>query len=193
MAIRIDPELACVLTTEATVVIQVRSSAAPARLADALRAARDDIRALSDGGSGTGPKFVSPVIPTPAGPILMVDFGSTPEEEAQAVPAVVARHLRDADVLDAEIRLPEPNRGVLQAVSEFTPMARALMRGPLGPPFGARSAQLPGHLLDLAIDWLRGEHRPEAALVGVAASVEIPMGFDSARSIMTPILDADAH
>jgi hypothetical protein len=194
MAIVTDPELAGALTIEATVVFQVRSPAAPvASLLEALRAASAGIWALSDGRSGTGPKFVSSAIPTPGGPVLMVDFGSTPEDEARSVPALIARHLRDAGVVDAEIRLPEPGPGVLRASSGFTPMARALLRGPLGPPHGARPAGLPGELLDLSIDWLRAEHRPEAELVGFAASVEFPLTFENARSVLGAVLDADRN
>jgi hypothetical protein len=192
MTITIDPELEGDLTTEATVVIQVRSAAAPTRLVAALRAACGDIWALGDGASG-GPKFVSNVIPIPGGPIVMVDFGSTTEEDARTVPGLIARRLRDAGVLDAEIRLPDPNRGLLRAISGFTPMTQALLRGPLGPPLGDRPANLPGDLLDLAIDWLRREHQPAAALVGVAASVEFPLEFESARSTMAEVLDAEAR
>jgi hypothetical protein len=196
MAIVTDRELADALTTEATVVFQVWSPAAPvADLLAALRATSTDIWALSDGGmySGTGPKFVSSAIPTPSGPVLMVDFGATPENEVRSVPALIARHLRDAGVVDAEIRLPEPGPGVLLASSGFTPMTRALLRGPLGPPHGTRPAGLTGDLLDLAIDWLRAEHRPGAELVGLAASVEFPLSFDNARDVLGKVLDADPN
>ncbi|MGC5020335.1 hypothetical protein [Micromonospora sp. DT47] len=190
MPITVQPELLAELTTEATVILQVRSTADPSLILAAMRASQPDLWELEgDQPDETGPKSISRPVPLPDGPAMMMDLGSTPLPAAQTIPSLLTRRLEDAGVHDAEIGLADrgPRAGRYHLISRFTPAARALLRLPLGD--GRPEPQR--WLLDIAAQWLHAEHHPEAQLSGTILAVDVPLTWRSIRPIMGPAFEAD--
>lgn len=144
MAITVHPRLLeQLLEEESLLLLQVRSEEDPDLLARALTAAAGDIGAFDEGERAPVP------IPTPEGPMLLLDLADTPVEELPAIPELVVLRLAEAGVRAAEVRVPPERIRELEAVEGWAPAARCWLRG-----HGTAAA-----LLDTAYAWL-GERAP---------------------------------
>lgn len=197
MAVTIGQELRAALRSGETLVLQVRSVQGAEALS-ALRAARGDIAALDGGwksapglrpGDRNGPKYLSPPVPLPDGPLMMIDFGFTPPELLSTVPELVQRRLVEAGVRDASLTLADEISDRYLAAWEFAPVARAYLRGPLGTPLGTAQRPPPDWLANLALDWLRHE-QPDSSPLGVVLSAEFPLDWDTAPEAAAAVLGA---
>lgn len=90
-----------------SIVIQVRNPSDPAAAAAALERAGREIEHLDAGPAsapGLGsrdrnpPAYVSPVLPSGSGPVLMIDGADVPYAVLRTIPDVVARHLSKVGV-----------------------------------------------------------------------------------------------
>jgi hypothetical protein len=106
--------LSRLLRPEATLLVMVRCNPAVAERAErVLSLAAQDVRALDGGwrsaaglqpGDRNGPKFVSEPVPTPLGPMVMADLGSTPRKVLAGIPALVVALVLDRDRLGERSR-----------------------------------------------------------------------------------------
>ena len=129
--------------------LQVSGAADPALVGRALQLARRDILRLGPGpdpelGLGpedfAGPKYVSEVMPSSGGPIIVIDASHTPDRLVRQIPAILQRHLEDAGVTDASIgppvldeRLVHPG-GPAVMLHAFLPPPHPSAARPLLPP-----------------------------------------------------------
>lgn len=147
MAITVHPRLLeQLLEEESLLLLQVRSEEDPDLLARALTAAAGDIGALDEGEQAPVP------IPTPEGPMLLLDLADTPVEDLPAIPELVVLRLTEAGARTAEVRVPPERIHELEAVEGWAPAARCWLRGR-----GPTAA-----LLDAGRAWL-GERAPADA------------------------------
>ena len=71
----------------------------------------------------------------PDGQLLMIDFASTPPRLCREAPRILAGHLEEAGVQNAEIGLaPTIGAARLKAIKSYSPVARALLLGVSGTP-----------------------------------------------------------
>ncbi|HEX5495133.1 MAG TPA: hypothetical protein VFX70_11225 [Mycobacteriales bacterium] len=186
MAVTVQRGVRARLGPEATVLLQACSDADPGLLAGALATAAADIAALP------GPKYVSEPMPTPDGPILLVDLGSASPRQIRAIPAMLARRIEQAGIGDAVVRIPPEAGERHERLAGWAPAVRAWLRGPLTRPFGPADPAPPLWLFDAAWAWLRAEAPERAEVVALVASAEVPLGWDSARPAAGAALRAGA-
>lgn len=172
MAVTVQRGVASRLGPEATVLLQACSDADPARLAGALAAAAADIAALD------GPKYVSEPLPTPDGPVLLLDLGSASARQIRAIPSLLVQRIEQAGIGDAVVRIPPEAGERHQRVASWAPAVRAWLRGPLTRPFGMAEPDPPLWLFDAVSEWLRAGRPAGAEVVQLVASAEVPLGRD---------------
>jgi hypothetical protein len=189
MVVSVERDLLARWQNGSNVLLRVRSPEDPVRLRAALTAARREIAALGpDTGSGAaGPAYLSPLIPVPDGQLMIVDFGRVPPATVRAVPELVARHLTDGGIRDAVVDTPQRIGDRYATVTAFAPSARAWLRGPLGVPFGPAARDAPGYLLDLVVEWVRGE-QPATQPIGVIVSAELALAWSTVSAALSPAL-----
>ncbi|WP_346536286.1 hypothetical protein [Micromonospora sp. DPT] len=129
-------------------------------------------------------------MPLPGAQLLLVDFGSLPDEQVLAVPRLLAEQLRDGDVRDAVVSLAVPGR--TDRLQEFGMAARAYLAGPVGAPFGPAPPRPPLPLLDIAVDWLHAARDPAADVAAVVLGVETPVPARSLRPVAEAVLTTPA-
>jgi hypothetical protein len=179
------------------VTLLVRSPEPPGRLAVALAAAAAEIRVTGGDwrsapnlvpGSINGPAYVSDPVPVPGGHLITIDFKDTPAPARRTVPGIVAKHLQEAHVAEAEIGLaPQMSNGRFTFLQSLAPVARAWLLGRI-PPGGDRSLQ--PWLVDLALDWLRNRYQADMTLLALLGATEVPLAWDSARLAVDAFLTA---
>jgi hypothetical protein len=174
VAITVQPGVRTRLGPEATVLLQAYSHGDPAALASALASAAADIAAMD------GPRYVSDPMPTPDGPILLMNLGAASPRQIHAIPDILVDRIERAGVTEAVVRIPPGMGERHERVAAWTPAVRCWLRGPLVRPFGTADPAPPLWLFDLAWQWLRAEAPPGVDLVQLVASAEIPVSWDSA-------------
>ncbi|GAB3171214.1 hypothetical protein FHX75_1274 [Micromonospora palomenae] len=187
MAVVVLPEIDRELRESQSLLIEVRSD--DGQLPSAVAALRQALLRLT----GTGPDgqpegvaFLPPPVPLPGAQLLLVDFGSLPDEQVLAVPRLLAEHLGDGGVRDAVISLAEPAE--LDELAGFGTAARAYLAGPVGAPFGPAPSRPPVPLLDVAVDWLHAARNPTADLAAVVLGVRTPVPARSLRPVAEAVL-----
>lgn len=172
------------------IVIQVQRASDPERAAVALEKASRDIADLDAGwqsapglapGDRNGPKAVSGVFPTPAGPFITIDGGHSPNQTLRQIPDIVARHLAEAGVDAAVIASPRPG-GPLLDKGRFLPhLPRAVVLRLFPPPPTARfSFPLPpAHWLEEAAAWLGADVRPGEEVMAKVRSMQFGLSSDA--------------
>lgn len=179
MVIRVAPDVADRLVRERSALLLVRSPAEPDRLTEALATAATDIWGL--GGEAGSPAFVSEPVPTPEGPMLLLDLDATPDAAVRALPDVVSARLTEAGVDEAEVALLRHESGRLERLERLGPSVRCWLRGRAG------TADL---LPALAEGWLReraGEGTPWFQYAGGAF---FPLAQERAAHAVTALLGA---
>jgi hypothetical protein len=138
-----------------------------------------------------GPAYVSDPVTLPSGQLLMIDFASTPSRLCREAPGILARHLAEAGVRDAEIGLaPKIGTGRLAAIRPYSPLARALLLGTPGVPRpGAKTVPPPG-LIGLAEEWLHDQRQPSTELMAIIISTEVPLTWETLRPVVDAALPA---
>lgn len=116
------------------IIIMVKDTPDPQLATEALRSAAREMCDL-DGwrsayglrpGTPSSPKYVSDVLPTPSGPIVMIDGGYVPAKLLRTIPDVVARHLEAVGISDATIASPKEGGKLTNVFSGITPPRKAL-------------------------------------------------------------------
>ncbi len=139
-------------------------------LAGSAREADSSTRAGGPGGLGGEPPdpLVTRVVIGPRGPLLRGTNLRLGDELIESIPDRVVRHLEAAGVLDALVDVPTEDP--LDQI-DATPSAVVLRV------FPAPGTPVPGEWLDLASDWVLGDHRPtdtvRLRLLGVSYSVAV--------------------
>lgn len=188
------------LRPEATLLLMVRCAPRiAASVENALALAAGDLRELDGGwmsspglkpGDRNGPRYVSEPIPTPLGPMLMADLGSTPRNLLAGIPDLVLARLADAGINDAVVQPPPVMSDRYTTVTAFEPAVGAWWYGAFTAPFGSAPREIPLYLLDLADAWLRAEAPPEVQPIELVISAEIPITWQTLRPAAEPILRA---
>jgi hypothetical protein len=181
------------LVEEGTIYILVSSPAEPDRLFNALSAAAADIGEIGfywneptpddpyaewEAAEVTGP------IPVPGGGILQIHAGNTPPEmRIGEIPRLLAESLELAGITDATIG-PAPTVGWrYEVLGSLGPTVRTVLCGPPPVP-GGDSRSVPPVLIDIAVDWLRGEFQPGWELLALLIAAEIPVTWETLRSVI---------
>jgi len=179
MSITVDSRFRDALVPEATITIRVTADGAPARLADALRAAGADIPA----------RYVSRPVPVPGGQVMIVDLGTSPGERIREIPDRIAARLHEAGITDATIGRAEEIGDRYRVVQALRPAARAILRGPLGTPLGQAPGGPPYRLRDIAAGWLDRARRSGVELTSVTRGAEVPVAWADLTGITSAVLD----
>jgi hypothetical protein len=134
-----------------------------------------------------GPPYVSDPVTLPDGQLLMIDFASTPSRLCREAPGILARHLEEAGVRDAEIGLaPRVSNARMAAIQSYSPVARALLLGVSGTPRPGGKDVPPPALISLGEEWLRGQQQPRTELMTLIISTEVSLTWETLR----PVADA---
>lgn len=134
-----------------------------------------------------GPAYVSDPVTIPDGQLLMIDFASTPPRLCREAPRILAGHLEEAGVQNAEIGLaPTIGAARLKAIKSYSPVARALLLGVSGTPRPGGKDVPPGDLISLAEEWLHGQQRASTELTALIISTAVPLTWETLR----PVVDA---
>jgi hypothetical protein len=169
----------------------------PALLESAVRAAVAQIGAVDAGsdsapalspGDHVGPAYVSEPVAVPDGWLVMIDFDSLPPAvRREAVERLVARVEAAAGQTDVEIGPAPTISHRYQTVFDFSPVARALLRGQQGP--GGRSPGTPPpELTRIALGWLRERAPASNDPITMVMSVEVPSPWQRIPGLIETIL-----
>jgi len=174
------------------ITIQVKRARNADAAAGALRTARAEIAQLDGGwqsapGLGpedtNGPTYLSPVTPSPSGPVLYVDGGHTPMALLDTIPDIVVAHLLAAGVTTATVGAPAQDGPNGRWLLDPWPSSVVLRLYPPPPPLklgpGARWAKIPEPWFAEAANWVRGGGEP--ALWGITGPVGFPVPPDMAE------------
>lgn len=182
MAVRIHPSVARrIEDNPGGITLQVAAASDVELAESALRAARAEIARLDGGwesapglspGDTNGPTHLSAVTNTPSGPMLYVDGGFTPIPLLQTIPLIIARHVREAGVRDAQVVWPDRQGPDAYDLYDFQTgnrrMAVLRLFAPPPPlvPLGQRQplARAPASWFDEAAAWLSQEVGPDSLL-----------------------------
>lgn len=85
-------------------------------------------------GTPSSPKYVSDVLPTPLGPIVMIDGGYVPAKLLRTIPDVVVRHLEAVGISDATIASPKEGGKLTNVFSGDAPPRKAVQLALYPPP-----------------------------------------------------------
>jgi hypothetical protein len=152
---------------------------------DADRATQEALREIE------GPAYVSDPVTLPDGQLLMIDFASTPARLRRETPGILARHLEEAGVQNAEIALaPTVSPARLAGVRQYSPVARALLLGVSGTPRPGGKDVPPPVLISLAEEWLHDQQQPRTELLALVVSTEVPLTWDALRPVVDAALPA---
>jgi hypothetical protein len=170
----------------ASAIVQVRSPQTGA-----------SVRALASAlaGIGAGPKYVSDVIPTPDGAMVLLDLGEDlPAAAVRGIPELVAEALRREGVTDALVCCPRGGRKLSRLYAG--PLDdNTYPRGPAmllwAPPTYVTNAPVPAGWVDAAMSWLSGPGGVETIGVDLLG-VEFTLDVDGARRLLRQIIDARA-
>lgn len=156
MAITVAPGALQVLVDYADgFVLQVQACDDVDAALEALRKAALDLAALD----GSGHTAVSAPVAAPEGPVVRVNGLEVDEDVLATVPDLVSKRLHDAGVSDAIVDVPEPG-GALDALDTC---ANAVVLRIFPRPGGANGA-IPSRWVDLAGEWVLGDHAPTDAV-----------------------------
>lgn len=198
MPVRVDPGLGRrIRENPGGIALQVQGASDADAAADALRIARSDISRLDGGwesaaglspGDSNGPTYLSPVVPSPTGPVIYVDGGSTPVSVLETIPGLVSRRLRDAGVQEALIAWTSDQGPTTQTLYDEGRRAVVLrLYAPPPPlvPLGQRQplARAPATWYEEAVGWVRGALGEDELLWAAAGPVGYPV----------PVSDAVKH
>jgi hypothetical protein len=179
------------LAEEGTIYILVRSPAEPDRLFNALSAAAADIGDIGywatepdpgkpDSGFWEAAEVTGP-IPVPGGGILQIHAGNAPPKISE-IPRLLTQSLELAGITDAMVGpapVAAPRYEVLESLG---PAVRTVLCGPPSVPGGKRS--VPSLLIDIAVEWLRGEFQPGWELQALLIAAEVPVTWENLRSVI---------
>jgi len=179
-SVRVDPRLPrAIARNPGRIRVQVQRASDPEKAAEALARAAEDILALDGGwesapglgpGDANGPKYVSAVTATPAGPVIRIDGGFTPPELLATIPDLIAERLRQAGVAGAAVASPRRVRWPLAgpATQHLDGLIRAVLlhlwRTPSGTyllPDDVRE-RVPEGWFEEAVAWVNEGRGPDA-------------------------------
>lgn len=187
MSISIDNTLfSSIRSHPGGILVLVETSSGTELAAAAVAAARGAIAALTDPDTAPdpGPKYVSGVLPTPAGPALFIDGGDTEPQVLRRIPHILVEHLQAAGVTDAVLTTPEPS---LRMRSLHAVPRAAVLRGygPL-PTRRRRFSVVPPRWITVAETWLRDRCSPGGRTVALVYGAE----FECDQAAVGELLDA---
>lgn len=129
---------------------------------------------------------VSPVIPTPDGPVVSIDAPGAPRWVLEGIPEVLARCLRDAGVTEATVVALGGNLfdGTLWKGLREPARAVTLRLYPPPPPFDGRTVStVPDHWLAMAHDWLRDGSADGARVRASVSGIEFDTTIDAVPAL----------
>ena len=174
MAVTIRPDVPSRLRSEAGQVAMLYITAAdPDRATEAVRAALPEISGLAP---ADAPAVLMGPFRLPDGCLLLADFEAvTPPDARARIPGILARHLEQDGITDAEIGLASPVGSRYDVLGSFTPVARAWLAGP-----GLRRGSgifpvLEPVIVEAGTRWLSGSVAPGTELHAILAGMDVPV------------------
>lgn len=176
------------------ILVQVQGASDAEAAEGALRMAGIDIGGLDGGwesapglspGDSNSPTYLSSVIPSPKGPVVYVDGGSTPASLLETIPDLVSRRLTEAGVRDALVAWCSDHGPIAQTLYEEGRRAVVLrLYAPPPPlvPLGQRQAfaRAPAIWYEEAVAWVRGALGEDELLWAAAGPVAYPLPISDA-------------
>jgi len=185
MAVTVQQNLVGRLRELGPVMLQVHCAAGQ-EAAAAAGAARAGVAPAGD----RAPHIGEP-IPVPGGWVLPVDTSGSPPDVAAAIPGLIARHLKEAGVGEADIGLAPEIGDRYDVFSRLSPVAQAWLSGTRDSRIGLRvMPSADPRLADLAAEWIPGEHRDGMTMLALARVAEIPVTPGTIRPVVRGILSA---
>lgn len=200
MAITVWQGVARALRAEGTVMIQVSSPEDPALLEAALSAAAADIADIGywvtepdpadpETGDWEGAEVTGP-IPVPGSCLLVIHAGNTPPQmQLGTIPALLTHRLEEAGITEAAVGRARVLGERYQVLESFTPVARALVRGPRDRRDAEQRPYLIAELIDIAREWLGLVRGPKMELNALVISAEIPISSQTLPPLVGGILE----
>lgn len=183
MAVTIRADVAGRLRSAAGQVAMLHIAAADAgRATEAVRAALPEITGLAP---ADAPAVLMGPFRLPDGCLLLADFEAvTPPDARARIPGILARHLEQAGITEAEIGTASPVGSRYDVPGSFTPVARAWLAGP-----GLRRGSgvfpvLEPAIVDAGTRWLSGRLTPGTELRAILAGMDIPVALDALDAVL---------
>jgi hypothetical protein len=131
-----------------------------------------------------GTAYVSAPVAVPDGAVVLVDFdGLPPARRRQAVERLVARLEATPGVPATELGPAPAMSGRFGRLFEFSPVARALLRGVTGEPAGVRHRP-PVELVELAVGWVRAQDAAGGEPLALVMSAQLETTWAQAPSLV---------
>lgn len=167
---------------DATARLQVISGQDIGVVAGALRAAEPEIEGLAP---ADVPAIVMGPYLIPGSCLLLVDFeAATPPDARAQVAGIVARHLGEAGITEAEICPPQRIGARYEPLQAFTPVARAWLVGPQPEEGTGVFPSLELALAEAGTRWISGLAGPGMEFRAVIVGMESPVTADTLRQIL---------
>lgn len=166
MSIRVDRGvLAAIRRHPSGIVLLVNAEGSVEAARTAVAAARPDVLRVA--------KYVSGVLPTPAGAAIFIDGGHSDPKSLRRLPQMVAEHLEAAGVVDGVVTVPKPSsRPSLDGV----PRAAVLWAFGRRPARLSRTPPVPEPWMDLAELWMRTPRSSPGRTVALFYGAEFELG-----------------
>lgn len=171
------------LRSEAGQVAMLHVAAAdPGRATEAVRAALPEISRLAP---ADAPAVLMGPFRLPDGCLLLADFEAvTPPDARAQIPDILARHLDQDGITEAEISTASQVGSRYDVPGSFTPVARAWLAGPgLSRGSGIFPVLEPA-IVDAGTRWLSDRLAPGAELRAILAGLDVPVAPEALDAVL---------
>lgn len=192
MAVTIRADVPGQLRSAAGQVVMLHVTAAdPGRATEAVRAALPEIGGLAPADT---PAVLMGPFRLPDGCLLLADFEAvTPPEARARIPGILARHLEQDGITEAEIGTASPAGPRYDVPGSFTPVAQAWLAGPgLQRGSGIFPVLAPA-LVDAGTRWLGGRLAPGTELHAILAGMDVPVTLEALDAVLAGARRAGAY
>lgn len=154
----------------------------PDRATEAVRAALPEISSLAP---ADAPAILMGPFRLPDGCLLLADFEAvTPPDTRARIPGILARHLEQDGITEAEISTASPVGSRYDVPGSFTPVAQAWLAGPgLRRGSGVFPVLAPA-IVGAGTRWLGSRLLPGTELRAILAGMDVPVALDALDAVL---------
>jgi hypothetical protein len=183
MAVTIRADVPGRLRSAAGQVVMLHVAAAdPDQATEAVRAALPEIGALAP---ADAPAVLMGPFRLPDGCLLLADFEAvTPPDARARIPGILARHLEQDGITEAEISTASPVGSRYDVPGSFAPVAQAWLAGPgLRRGSGVFPVLAPA-IVGAGTRWLGSRLLPGTELRAILAGMDVPVALDALDAVL---------